>query len=359
MIDEGRSRLVNRSIRRLTGAAVVLWLAGCTPGHLGAARLDQDRLGRRAWDCLKAGLRYRDNPAVRVEAVEALESSGGDEGLPWIRTALLDGHPAVRFAGCVAVGKRRDAVAESAVGKRLADEDASVRVAALFARHRLGHVERTGEMATYLLHHDDPTVRRNAALVLGMLDEGGAVKLLARAMKDPDGGVRHHALEAMARLGNAEAKQELRFMTAAGVGSEEVFAINALATARDRACLDTFRYKLETAAHLETRLAAARGLGLLGLDDGLEVALRGLRVERPMVNDPDDPPAGQVLRIRQLAAAALGAIGKKEALPQLAAVVDDRRDPRVQISAAKAILEIMDANRRSNLTFKPTAGEKR
>lgn len=334
-------------------------LGGCTQTHSGTASLDRERLQRRAWNCLKAGLGYRDNPAVRVEAVEAFESAGGEEGLPWIRTALLDDHPAVRFAGVVAVGKLRDSGAESAVREGLGDEDPSVRVAALFAMHRLGYTERTGDMAPYLLDHEDPTVRRNAALALGLLGEPGAIKLLARAMRDPDAGVRHHALEAMARLGNAEAKQELRFMTAAGVGSEEVFAINALAGTGDRTCLDTFRYKLETAAHLETRLAAARGLGVFASAEGYEVALRGLRVDRARISDPNDPPEGQVLRIRQLAAAALGAIGRAEALPHLEVAMEDSRDPRVQVSAAKAILEIAGANRRRALPFPAASGEKR
>ena len=339
------------SFRVFVGLVVMTVLSGCAPAVSTGASIDPGRLPHRALECLKAAIRYPHNAVVRVEAVEALESSGRPESLPWIRTALLDNHAAVRFAGCVAVGKLRDRVAETAVSDCFDDEDASVRVAALFARHRLGHTERTGEMAGYLLHHEDPTVRRNAALALGLLDEPGAVKLLARAMRDRDAGVRHHTLEAMARLGNREAKQELTFMTAAGVGSEEVFALNALAGTRDRAYLDTFRYKLETALHLETRLAAARGLGVLGVDEGFDLALRALRDSRSTIDDPRDPPAGQMLRRRQLAAAALGAIGRTEALPALAKLMEDSADPRVQVSAAKAILEIVQANRREALPF--------
>ncbi len=338
-------------VNALVGLVMMTALSGCAPAVSTRVSIDPGRLQRRALDCLKAAIRYPHNAVVRVEAVEALESSGCPEARPWIRTALLDDHAAVRFAGCVAVGKLRDRVAETAVGERLDDEDASVRVAALFARHRLGRTERTGEMAGYLLHHDDPAVRRNAALVLGLLDEPGAVKLLARAMRDRDAGVRHHTLEAMARLGNREAKQELTFMTAAGVGSEEVFALNALTGTGDRTYLDTFRYKLETALHLETRLAAARGLGVLGAEEGFDLALRALGENRPTIDDPRDPPAGQVLRKRQLAAAALGAIGRTEALPALEELMDDSDDPRVQVSAAKAILEIVQANRREALPF--------
>jgi HEAT repeat protein len=289
-----------------------------------------------------------------VEAVEGLESSGSAEAAPYIRLALLDDHPAVRFAGCTAVGKLRDPIATQAVRECLKDPNPNVQVAALYALHRLGDTRRTGRIPAYLLDHDEPPVRRNAALLLGLLDEPGAIKVLARAMKDEDAGVRHHALEAMARLGNAEARQELVFMTNAGVGSEEVFAIGALAGTGEPVYEDTFLYKLETASHLETKLAAARGLGLLGSDKGLRLALTALRTNRPRFNDPNDPPQGQVLRAKQLAAAALGAMGRLEALPALKYVLEQDRDPRAQVSAARAILEILAANRKEVLPFPPS-----
>ncbi len=306
-----------------------------------------------AMDALKAAIDYKPNAVVRVEAVEALESGGLEEALPWIRSALIDEHPAVRFAACIAAGMARDHPAQTLLGKRIDDDDPSVRASALFALHRLGDTTGTGHMPPFLLTHDDPAVRRNAAFVIGLLGEVGAVRILAKAMRDSDDGVRQHALEAMARLGNRDAKRELTFMANSGLGSEEVFALNALGQTGDPRYEDTFRYKLETAVHLETRLAAARGLGLLGFDEGFEVALSALTFERPTSNDPNDPPREQVLRIRQLAAAALGAIGRSEALPSLREMLHHKSDPRVQVSAARAILEILRANRARDLPFGP------
>jgi HEAT repeat protein len=285
-------------------------------------------------------MRYPHNPAVRAQAIEALQALPDESTRVWIRSALLDEHPAVRFAACLAVGEKRDAGAQSAIAKCVTDPDASVRVGALFARLRLGQTDRTGEIAGYLLTHRDIGVRRNAALVLGLLAENGAIRILARAMKDSDPGVRQHALEAMSRLGNPEARQELTFMSNTGVGSEEVFAINALAGTRDPAFLETFRYKLATAQHTETKLAAGRALGMLRNDEGYEVALQALRSPKPVPGDVNDPPASQVLRIQQLAAGALGAIGRMEALGALNEVMSNSKDPRVQISAARAIVDI-------------------
>ncbi len=306
---------------------------------------------RHALEVLRAAVTYQANPVVRVEAVEALESSRCPEALPWIRSAISDDHPAVRFAACVALGQLGDMTVEARLRERVEDPDPGVQLAAMFALHRMGHSEQTGCMPTYLLKHEEVTVRRNAALLLGMLGEPSAIKVLARAMRDSDAGVRHHALEAMARLGNREARQELTFMSNSGVGSEEVFAINALSATGEPTCVDTFRYKLATGAHIETRLAAAAALGRHGLDDGFDIARRALGVSRPVHNDPEDPPAGQIMRIRQMAAAALAAIGRMEALPALQDLMETNDDPRVQVSAAQAILEILAADRARGLPF--------
>lgn len=293
--------------------------------------------------CLKAAIRYRYNPAVRVAAVEALEAADSSDAAARIRAALLDEHPAVRFAGCVAVGKAKDRLAESALRRCLDDVDPNVQVGALFAMHRFGRTERTGKLASFLLQHDEPAVRRNAAYVMGVLGEPGVIKALARAMKDRDKGVRDQALEAMARIGNADAKQELVFMTEAGVGAEEVFALSALASTRDPAFSETYKYKLAQGSHLETRLAAARGLGLLGLDDGYEIAIRSLRFGGAPQRDSESSREERLLRVRLLAASALGAIGRTDAMGALEQLMDRSNDPRIQVAAAKAIVEIVAA----------------
>jgi len=324
----------------LSALAVLLAAAGCASAPRSAA-VDRHSLKQKARRHLELALRYPHNPVVRVEAVEALQAVP-DEGVrPWIRATLMDEHPAVRFAACVACGRLRDPLASDSIRELAHDEDPSVRAAALYARHRLGHTGGTGKLPYYLLEHADPAVRRNAALLLGLLGEHGAIKVLAKAMRDPDDGVRHHALEAMARLGNAEAAQELTFLANSGVGTEEVFAIGALATTGDPRYVDTYRYKLATAVHVETKLAATRALGLLGHDDGFAPALRSLDRRRVRRHEPADTPGRQLLRVRQLACAALGAIGREDALPALAGLLEETDDPRVQVSAAGAMLHIL------------------
>ncbi len=330
---------------------LLLLAGGCAAPGTPKARVDQAELKRQALACLKAGLTYEANPVVRVQAVEGLRAAELEESRPWIRAAVLDPHPAVRFAACVAVGELRDELALEALRERVRDTDASVRVAAMFALHRLGHVEHTGRIPSYLLEHPDALVRRNAAMFLGLLGEPSATRVLARAMQDRDPGVRHQSLEALARLGVAEARQELVFLSNSGVGADEVFAINALAASGDARLESTFRYKYETATHSETRLAAARALAKFGGNTGMEFAERALRMGPPRATDPQDTPEGQMLRVRQLAAAALGAMADAQALPALSQMMNDPRDPRLQVSGARAILEIIRADHDKALSF--------
>ncbi len=328
-------------LRRLAMiVAMCYFSSGCASSGSFDSAEQVKPLADRAFAYLRAAIQYDYNPAVRVSAVEALKSVGGDRALPWIRSALLDGHAAVRFAGCMAVGELRDSLSIGTLRERLTDEDQSVRVAAVYALYRLGFAEHVAKLSTFLLNAEKPMVRRHAAMALGRLSDINSIQLLARAMTDRDAGVRQQVLEALAMLGNAEAKQELVFMTNSGVGAEEVFAISALASTMDRRYIDTFRYKLETGTHLETRLAAAKGLGMLGFDDGYDIAVRALKTSRPRINDPSDSPAGQILRVRQLASLALGAIGRSDALAPLSKLLNRSNDPRVQVSVAMAILEI-------------------
>ncbi len=343
---------------RMLIALLFLNLVGCVAAAKPVAAKPAGAIAPTPMDAIKAGLAYRDNPVVRAEAVEALESLASPETLPWVRSALLDDHAGVRFAACMVLGKVQDSGATSMIRKCLTDKNESVRVAVIYALHRLGQTEFTERLPNYVLTHPDPVVRRNAAIAISMLGQPSAITVLARAMKDPDPGVRNHALEGMARLGNKEAARELTFLANSGIGSDEVFAINALAGTNDPIYEDAFRYKLINGSHLETRLAAARALGRLRIDAGLPVVLDALKPTLAVRAEPGDPPVEQTLRIRQLACAAAGAIGSPRAVPALETLLRDSVDPRVQISAARALLEISQKRDAVSSPFQPTTGNR-
>ena len=326
-------------------------LGGCAGLSPQARPVNRAAVKHRALEILEAGIQYPYNPVVRVEAVEAIASSRSEEGLPWVRISLLDEHPAVRFAACVALGELGDASSIKSIRKLLSDNDANVQAACIYALHRLGDHTHSGKLSTFLLENDNVTVRRNAALLLGRLGEKSAVRILAKAMGDSDQGVRQHALEGMARLENDEACNELAFLSNSGIGSVEVFAIQALAQTRRTDYIEPFRYKLASSDHLEVRLAAALGLELLGQKGGFEFALRSLRGRRPIIKDPKDPDSQQILRGRVMAISVLGASKRSDALPELAKLMDDESDPRVQVAGAQAVLKILNAQQQNALPF--------
>ena len=340
--------------RPVSGLVVVCVLAavvGCRAPAPRPSAVGRTQLRQQVMDYLSAAVAYPHNPVVRVEAVEALEAIGRDQSKVWIRTSLADEHPAVRFAACVALGRLRDRGAIDALRRCAADEDASVAAAAAFALHRLGDTDRSGLIPSLLVSSKIVAVRRNAALLLGLLGEPSAVQILAGAMRDKEESVRHHVLEALARLGNPEACRELRFMANAGVGAVEVFAINALAATRDQAFVETYQYKLATAPHIETRLAAARALGMLGIDDGYETAVIALGGRIKPLEDVKDPVADQRLRITLLAISALGEIGREEAVALLERQMIESKDPRVQTAAAGVLGQLLERMREEALPF--------
>jgi HEAT repeat protein len=307
-------------------------------------------LKQRALEALKRGARHNE-PIVRAQAIESLQEEAPRAGLPWIRAGVHDEHPAVRFAAAMALGSWGDEVSHESLTKLLEDPNHSVRAGAIFALHRLGDTRHTGLLASFLRDHPDMSVRCNAALVLGRLGEPGAIPLLAGVVGCKDDALHAQALEALVLLGNKEAVQHMTFVANSGNGPEEVFALNALALIGDDSLKKTFEYKLEEGLYQETRLAAARALGELGSGAGLEVALEGIRFDDPDRGLENDPPENQLMRVRQMAAVALGAIGDPAALVPLAQRLEDNTDARVQIACAKAILRIAHRAERKSLPF--------
>ena len=295
----------------------------------------------QAAEAVRRAMRYPHAGSVRAQGIEALQRHFPQEAPAWIRLALDDEEPGVRFAAILALGRLKDEHARRHLQRFASDPDPGVRVASYYALHRLGDVSRSALLAELLLEHPAPEVRRDAAYVLGLLGEPGAVKLLAKAMKDQDESVGRQALESMARLGSEEAIKHLTFWASSGEGLVRVRAVNVLADLALPSLKETLLFKLQQGEYLEVRLAAARGLGLLGDDAGFKLALRSLDFNRPREDVPEDPPRDQVMRVRQLAARALGGICARAALRPLRRQLNESDDPRVQLAAADAVLDIL------------------
>ena len=307
-----------------------------------------------------------DNGLARVEALEALSQTLGREAAPYYNDAISDPAPPIRYAACMAIGQSETRDSIGLIRTRLRDEDPNVRIAAVFALHSLGDASRTGFLGQ-MLYHQDPRVRANACTALGLLGEKGSVYPLRVALQDDDMQVRWAAMEALARLGDrAIINQLLRFSTL-GYADDRILAMLALSKSGDTRAIPVLVGQLD-AHYAEWRLAAARGLGEFGIFDGAVEVQKAFYVgvdDMPEIElevaEYSDPAAAA--RLRQMACAAAGSIGRAELLPHLQLRLEDE-NPHVRVAAAKAIIDITDfgpAKRpravEGNVAFRPGAGE--
>src|SRR5206468_998112 len=105
---------------------------------------------------------------------------------------------------------------------------------------------------------------------------------------------------------------------------DQMVALLAIAAPRNTKTIQHCRSSL-TSDYPEVSLVAARACGMLASDEGYGVALIGAK-------------SGDA-RQRQLAALALGAIGRPDAQPILAPMLNDQNSD-VRVAAATAILEL-------------------
>ena len=272
---------------------------------------------------LLAQTEYRDS-VRRCDALEALTEASPDDAADPAVGALSDDDPTVRFAGCMTVGVLRLSEAHDQLLK-MHDQDKSrvVQVGVRFALHRLGDRRYSHDLEEFAV---DPLteVRGKTAFVLGRLGEPSAIALLRPMRHDADETVRIEAAESLWRLHDQKGLDDLVAYAISKYADDVILATLALAAPGDRQVIQHVRANLND-DYLEEDLAAARGLGMLGSDEGYPLAIK-------CVHSAD---AGQ----RSMAALALGVIGHPEARPALTELLSDPF-PQVRLAAATAILEL-------------------
>jgi HEAT repeat protein len=266
------------------------------------------------------------DPIVRTQAIEALRNAPGPESTREVIRALNDRATSVAFAAAMMAGEMKLSDALPALRRMADDPNPNVRVATLFALHKLGDRRRSQELVR-LARHEDPQVRRNVVLALGLLGEKSAIEKVLRPLRgDPDALVRQQVLEAMWRLGDEESIKPLVAMTASAFADDKVFALLALAAPRRQLVRQHARALLAgEEVQTEVTLVAARAMGMLGSDEGYKIATDATRSQDPQQ--------------RFLAAVALGAIGRTDAQDELRRLLSDPV-PNVQLAAASAVLQL-------------------
>jgi len=302
------------------------------------ARLDADEraeLRRRATGLLIRAAQG-DVDVVCCNALEAFVDVAPQEGLPYFRAALDSESPLVRFAGCAALGEVGDKASLKQVQRCLSDEDPRVRLGAAFAAYRMGDTGQARILVDALNNSEDANLRADAALLIGRLSESGAVKRLRLRIndnKEKSQKVKIHINAALARLGDKTGLEEL-MRYAQYDALSRLIALQCLCDVADPQSRDALLYRLEAEdEYLEAKLIAARALGKIGSGAGFELALKNTRYSG------DD--AQGTMRVRSLAALALGAIGDQRGLPQLRELAETESDPRTQVAACYAIRQIL------------------
>lgn len=325
----------------LMAAGLGLLAAGCETGGGGAARPGagpagggggaQPELARRAMDLLERAAES-ELDVVRCNAIEALVQVAPQRGQPYFRAALKANEGMVRFAGCIAVGDVKDTAAREGVQRCLQDNEMRVRLGAAYAAYRLGDAGAAQLLVNMLSDSPDENLRSDAAYLIGRLKEQRAIKRLETAVKDKSNKVSIHALIALAMLGQREAVDRL-IDYAQGDTVSRVLALQGLCELADERARDALLYRMsENEDYLEVRLVAARGLGRLKSNAGYALAMQNTSYSAQDATDQ--------MRIRSLAALALGSIGDARALPALRKLAESQDDARVQVAAAFAICQI-------------------
>jgi hypothetical protein len=280
---------------------------------------------------------------IRCHAVETVKDVRPAGAEAMVRKALSDPNALVKLAACYATAELKLTDLKQNLSGPLHDVDnlppgASTtdfvlarqeHVAAICALYACGDTEPARELET-LVFDPSPTVQREAVVALGLIGNRSAVPLLqqvqSRAM---DAELRVQVAESLWRLGSEEGAKALQVAAmGSGGGGLSCLALLALAEPRDTRFLSVEMSRAGDSppdGYAEIGLVASRACGMLGSDFGYGVGLRDA--------DSVDP------RLRQLAALVFGAIGRPDAQPVLAKLLDDK-DASVRIAAAGAILSL-------------------
>lgn len=209
-------------------AIIILSGSGCGKGNEDEAiksppKRDQDR----AVEILAESLQSSD-PALRALALEAYDDLDKAPPAGPLSVLLNDERPSLRF---MAVRLKADQATRDQVTyfDRVAskDEDASVRLAGVYGMCRLGDFSRIEELAKGLSSENE-TVRRNAAMLLGLLENRSAAAMLRGRLSDSDPLVQLNAAEAMARLGDKSGLGVIRELARQHGHPYQVYALLAL-----------------------------------------------------------------------------------------------------------------------------------
>ncbi len=268
------------------------------------------------------------DPFLRANAIEAAQPLE-DRVRPLARLGLTDQHPAVRFAALMTIGKLKLADLANATKPLLDDDNASVRAAAIYALRRNG-VKIDVSPLSQMLASQDPALRGNAAMVVGLLGDASAIGMLKETAQVPipranaaqDAIIRLQVAEAIVRLGDASTLDAIRAGAYSQFDEVRVLAVTLMGQLGDRRFEKAVGNMLDKPP-VELRLAAAGALARFGHADGLPVAV--------------EAAGSEIQAVRAQAAMTLALFPLAQANETLARLLDDPSE-QVRLAAAAALV---------------------
>jgi HEAT repeat protein len=307
--------------------------AGCSNANRSGAQsaLPEDPLIRRSLQTLVNGLQDSD-PRVQTTSIEVIASTHQIRLMPRIRPLLHDPSVPVRFAALIAVGDVQYALAKKDVLRIFKEtrENENIRIAAAYALSKLGQ-KKYSEYYFGAINSQNPTVRANAALLMGKSNDKKALKLLHWALSDmySDDVVQTQAVESIAMLGDNEIYQKIWSRLISAFADDRIAATKALGALGTRLCQDALLTMLNDSV-VEVRLAAAEQLGKMG-----DLSGESMLVE--VLNGKIEGNAPELVRLRIMATMAIAEM-KTETLVRYLPRLQGDPSPFVRIAASKAIL---------------------
>jgi HEAT repeat protein len=140
-----------------------------------------------------------DEADVRFWAVRGLWATGSPEAVAWLIQALQDKDAMVRSGAALALGELKAEAAIEALAQLLATDATESGNHAADALAKIG--QPAAQVLIAALKNERPWVRVRAAKALIPVESQEAIPALFQALEDESYVVRHHAEEALARLG--------------------------------------------------------------------------------------------------------------------------------------------------------------
>ena len=216
---------------------------------------------------------------VRLEVVRALRALRDVSGVPALVTSLGDGDREVReeaIGTLVEIYSERDRTGP--VGRFLeifSDEYDRTTIAPYTVVDPAAEKGLAGA-----LRDEDPAIREQAALALGILNARGSVPELTNALRDPDAGVRGAAATAIGKVGTAEDGRALVPLLADDDAEVRNRVLQAIGVLRVREAGPALRQMYEANQRRETGTRVLAALARIGDPGQTELF-------QEVVQDPD------------------------------------------------------------------------